>query len=356
MNYYQHHIGDYAAATAYLSLIEDAIYTRLLRVYYRDEKPLPADSATVAWLIGLRTRKEKETLGRLLPQFFTLHEDGWHNNRADEEIAAYHNKQTTAQENGKKGGRPKKPEEPVTNPSGNPEQTQQKPSSNPEETQTKPSINPEETGSKANQEPITINQEPIKAKSKTSHATREREEAKPDDTPEQIPEQIPEQTPAKPKSSRKREDCTLQQALDDNFAATGGGRFIREDDPVFAWAEKIGLPESFLELGWEEFERRFLHTQKRQKDWRAHFRNACRRDWLGIWKTNSQGEFYLTQAGKQLERELDAEYDDIQRAQSPPPAEPEPPADDDGFDNTPHMLAHLFGHGANPLSAEKWLH
>jgi len=162
MNYYLHHIGDYAAATAYLSLMEDAIYTRLLRVYYRDEKPLPADSATVAWLIGLRSRKEKETLNRLLPQFFTLHEDGWHNARADEEITAYRNKQTSAQENGKKGGRPKA--------GAIPEQSQEKPNSNPQpnpsETQTKPSDNPEQTQPKANQEPITSNQEPTKATAK----------------------------------------------------------------------------------------------------------------------------------------------------------------------------------------------
>jgi len=93
MNYYQHHIGDYAAETAYLTLIEDAIYTRLLRVYYRNESPLPADVAYVARLIGLRTRKEKEALEYVLPQFFTLDEDGWHNPRADEQIAAYHDEE-----------------------------------------------------------------------------------------------------------------------------------------------------------------------------------------------------------------------------------------------------------------------
>jgi len=96
MNYYQHHIGDYAAATAYLSLVEDAIYTRLLRVYYRDERPLPVDTDVVAWLVGLRTRKEKALLENLLPQFFQLQDDGWHCRRADEEISRYHDKQEKA--------------------------------------------------------------------------------------------------------------------------------------------------------------------------------------------------------------------------------------------------------------------
>jgi len=90
MKYYKHYIGDYAAEAAYLSLVEDAIYTRLLRVYYRDEAPLPDDKASIAWLIGLRTRKEKEALERILSRFFTLDEDGWHNWRADKDIGDYY--------------------------------------------------------------------------------------------------------------------------------------------------------------------------------------------------------------------------------------------------------------------------
>jgi len=31
MNYYEHHIGDYAEATAHLTFIEDATYSRLIR-------------------------------------------------------------------------------------------------------------------------------------------------------------------------------------------------------------------------------------------------------------------------------------------------------------------------------------
>jgi len=153
MNYYQHHIGDYAAATAYLSLIEDAIYTRLLRVYYRDEKPLPADTKAVAWLIGLRSKKEVALLDNLLPQFFTMQADGWHNLRADEEIGHYQSNRETAQENGKKGGRPKS----KGKPSDNPDETKGKPEENPDETQKKPNPNPEITQAKPNSK-LTNNQ------------------------------------------------------------------------------------------------------------------------------------------------------------------------------------------------------
>lgn len=35
MNYYEHHLGDYAEATAHLSFVEDAAYI------YRAERPTP---------------------------------------------------------------------------------------------------------------------------------------------------------------------------------------------------------------------------------------------------------------------------------------------------------------------------
>lgn len=38
MNYYEHHLGDWAAATGHLTWDEDMAYTRLLRAYYHHEK------------------------------------------------------------------------------------------------------------------------------------------------------------------------------------------------------------------------------------------------------------------------------------------------------------------------------
>ena len=43
INYYEHHIGDYAEATGHLSFVEDAAYSRLIRKYYASESPLPED-------------------------------------------------------------------------------------------------------------------------------------------------------------------------------------------------------------------------------------------------------------------------------------------------------------------------
>ena len=86
MNFYKHHIGDYAQATSHLSFVEDAAYSRLIRKYYAEEKPLPADIKAVQRLVGARTREEKQAVADILDEFFELQEDGWHNKRCDAEI------------------------------------------------------------------------------------------------------------------------------------------------------------------------------------------------------------------------------------------------------------------------------
>jgi len=96
VNYFEHHIGDYAAATAHLTLVEDAIYSRLLRRYYLQEEALPADVKQVARLAGARSTEEVEAVQAILGEFFTLAEDGWHNKRADQEIDRYQGKQDKA--------------------------------------------------------------------------------------------------------------------------------------------------------------------------------------------------------------------------------------------------------------------
>lgn len=89
MNYYEHHLGDYAEATVHLSFVEDAAYSRLLRKVYASEAPLPAEIRQVQRLVAARTREEREAVENVLREFFELREDGWHNQRADEEIARY---------------------------------------------------------------------------------------------------------------------------------------------------------------------------------------------------------------------------------------------------------------------------
>jgi uncharacterized protein YdaU (DUF1376 family) len=129
VRHFPHHIGDYAAATAHLSFVEDAAYHRLLRLYYRDEKPLPADVAACQRLVGARAEEERAAVEVVLREFFKLDGDGWHQTRADAELVAYRHRAETARQNGtKSGGRPKPKDKPSGNQVGSSPDTQKEPS------------------------------------------------------------------------------------------------------------------------------------------------------------------------------------------------------------------------------------
>lgn len=152
MNYYSHNIGDYAQATMHLSLVEDAIYSRLLRRYYAEEQPIKDDLQQVCRWVGARSEEERAAVPMILQEFFELVDGAWRNKRADSEIAAYQQKAKTNRDNGKAGGRPKKkPNETQSVSDGLPEETQTDAKANPDGGQKEPSRNP-------NQEPITKNQ------------------------------------------------------------------------------------------------------------------------------------------------------------------------------------------------------
>ena len=53
MNFYPFHIGDYAAHTRHLSLMEDLAYRRLIDLYYLGEEALQGEPAYLARRIGM---------------------------------------------------------------------------------------------------------------------------------------------------------------------------------------------------------------------------------------------------------------------------------------------------------------
>jgi uncharacterized protein YdaU (DUF1376 family) len=105
MRHFAHHIGDYAAATAHLTMVEDAAYHRLLRLYYQQEAPLPSDEKEIYRRCRARNPREKAGILRVLHEFFTLESDGcWHQARADREIANYKHLVEAGREGGIKSG------------------------------------------------------------------------------------------------------------------------------------------------------------------------------------------------------------------------------------------------------------
>lgn len=145
MNYYKRHIGDYAAATRHLSMIEHGAYTLLLDIYYTGEKALPGDEKAVQRLVGARTKEEREAVSQVLGEFFDLRDGEWCQSRCDEEIAKKQEKTDINRAVGRLGGRPKKETQTVSenNPDGFCESTQTLSENNP------------------SHKPVTNNQEPV---------------------------------------------------------------------------------------------------------------------------------------------------------------------------------------------------
>lgn len=109
---------------------------------------------------------------------------------------------------------------------------------------------------------------------------------------------------AKP-GRKKREKITFAAFLD--LCQEAGESAIPKTDPIFAFARDAGIPKDFLHLAWREFAGRHRDSGRLQKDWRAHFRDAVRRNWFKLWWLPPAGGCELTTAGVQLARERDAE-------------------------------------------------
>ena len=117
---------------------------------------------------------------------------------------------------------------------------------------------------------------------------------------EDAPVGAPPAPPKKPKGG-----ITLATYLAECEAA--GVKPIPGDDAVFAYAERVGLPVEFLALAWQWFRAKYgpdgPGRAKRYSDWRATFRNAVKDGWPKFWAIDQSGEYYLTTAGKQAQRE-----------------------------------------------------
>lgn len=96
MNYYEHHLGDYAKDTAHLTMLEHGAYRMLLDRYYSTEQGIPAEQAHR--VARARTRDERAAVDAVLTEFFTLEDSIWRNRRADQEIAKFAARQPRTEE------------------------------------------------------------------------------------------------------------------------------------------------------------------------------------------------------------------------------------------------------------------
>jgi uncharacterized protein YdaU (DUF1376 family) len=261
MNYYERHIGDYLKDTAHLSLLEHGVYTRLMDVYYTREGAIPAGEA--ARLIGARSKDEREALKTVLAEFFVLVDGAHRQDRCEREIDRFKDKQRKAIASAN----------------------------------ARWSKGPTHTDRNANASPDAMR----------THSEGNAPRARP-----QTPDTI--STPKPPEGADMAGDNPVTVETKPRSAAIGlkawleavkakGEKPIPPSDPVFAYAEQVGLPDDFLHLAWLEFRRRYSDPDaKRYRDWRKVFRKAVAGNWMRLWFAQPDGSYALTTAGMQAKR------------------------------------------------------
>lgn len=104
MNYFNFHLGDYAKSTGHLSPLEHGMYLLLLTHYYATEAPIPSPPSSTARICRAVTEEEREAVASVLRMFFREKDGAYHNDRVDQEIAAYKSKSAKAEAAGRASG------------------------------------------------------------------------------------------------------------------------------------------------------------------------------------------------------------------------------------------------------------
>jgi len=85
-----------------------------------------------------------------------------------------------------------------------------------------------------------------------------------------------------------------------------GEKPVSPEDPIFGYAERIGLTEDMLRAQWVEFKTRYLKNEKKYVDWRTVFANSVRSNWFKLWFCDDSGQYRLTTVGIMAMRNVDA--------------------------------------------------
>ena len=133
---------DFVAGTQHLTNEEIGIYIRLLCYNWNKRcKGIPCDNMTYYRIASCITESEKASCHKILEQFFIQIGEHFQNERQLQEYLYITRRQNASRENGKLGGRPKKPkEQPNTEPKVYPSRNAPTPTPTPTTTTTKTKI------------------------------------------------------------------------------------------------------------------------------------------------------------------------------------------------------------------------
>lgn len=112
-----------------------------------------------------------------------------------------------------------------------------------------------------------------------------------------------EQARLSPKAGGKRKGnsaITLAAFLENCKAK--GELAVPEDDPIFAYADEVGISVEMIEAAWREFKAYWRSNGKRKIDWRDTFRNAVRNNRARLWFMREGEVATWTTVGEQARR------------------------------------------------------
>jgi uncharacterized protein YdaU (DUF1376 family) len=105
LNFYKHHLGDYAKKTAALSVTQHGAYLLMLHHFYATEEPLPV-GRDLYRLLRADSKPERDAIDFIVAKFWRQEEGGLVNDRALIEIQAAEHQRSVNKEVGKLGGNP----------------------------------------------------------------------------------------------------------------------------------------------------------------------------------------------------------------------------------------------------------
>ncbi len=91
MHYYSHNIDDFNAATIHLTRVEQSLYRCAIELYYKTESPLNSDLKSLRRRLIARSDEEIQALDNVLEEFFYLTDDGYVNDKCEENLQDYRN-------------------------------------------------------------------------------------------------------------------------------------------------------------------------------------------------------------------------------------------------------------------------
>lgn len=86
LRWYAHNLDEYDRDTGSLTMLQHGAYRLMLDEIYKTGRALPADLIEVHIIARANSKLDKAAVSLILNRYFKLQNDGWHNQRADEEL------------------------------------------------------------------------------------------------------------------------------------------------------------------------------------------------------------------------------------------------------------------------------